>query len=66
MYYLLILKANLHLKKKIYPIKLGMHFTDLVSSLGTPNWEGYILDKHVLKYNQTTYWFVNDFLVLIE
>jgi hypothetical protein len=53
-------------KRKTYPIKLGMHFTDLVSSLGTPNWEGYILDKHVLKYSQTTYWFKNDFLVLIE
>lgn len=53
-------------KRKIYPIKLGMHFTDLVSSLGTPNWEGYVLDKHILKYSQTTYWFKNDLLVLIE
>lgn len=53
-------------KRKTYPIKLGMHFTDLVSSLGTPNWEGYILDKHILKYSQTTYWFKNDLLVLIE
>jgi hypothetical protein len=53
-------------KRKTYPIKLGMHFTDLVSSLGKPNWEGYIYDKHVLKYSQTSYWFKNDILVLIE
>lgn len=67
-YYVLLtdIEGKPTFKRKTYPIKLGMHFTDLVSSLGIPNWEGYILDKHVLKYSQTTYWFKNDYLVLIE
>lgn len=63
-------EGKVNLKQKMHPIKIGMHFVDLVSTLGPADSSAdydsaYSYDK-VLTYGGTYYVFKNDILIAIN